>query len=70
MNKLLISFFLISGAFIVQHGFADTESFKVYKQCHDEMEWSCDVIRHTNGKKEKVYDGMKSPQIERLNQNY
>lgn len=34
------------------------------------MEWSCDVIRNTNGKKEKVYDGMKSPQIERLNQNY
>lgn len=70
MNKLLISFFLISGAFIAQHGFADTELFKVYKQCHDEMEWPCDVIRHTNGKKEKVYDGMKSPQIERLNQNY
>ncbi|WP_227548592.1 hypothetical protein [Acinetobacter sp. ANC 4173] len=51
MNKLLISFFLISGAFIAQQSFADTEFFKVYKQCHDEMEWSCDVIREVNGEK-------------------
>lgn len=51
MNKLLISFFLISGAFIAQHGFADTELFKVYKQCHDEMEFRCDVIRRLMVKK-------------------
>lgn len=70
MNKFLNFFFLISGAFIAQQSFADTESFKVYTQCHDEMEWSCDVIREVGDKKTKIYNGLKSPQIERLNKNY
>ncbi|EOR09292.1 hypothetical protein [Acinetobacter tandoii] len=70
MNKLLISFFLISGAFIAQHVFADTELFKVYKQCHDEMEFRCDVIREVNGEKNIIYKEMKSPVIKRLNDEY
>lgn len=71
MNKSLALFGVLSGmVFFTPLSFAKDETFNVYKKCHDEMEWSCDVIRNTNGKKEKVYGGMKSPNIERLNQSY
>ena len=71
MNKSLALFGVLSGmVFFTPLSFAKDKTFNVYKKCHDEMEWSCDVIRNTNGKKVKVYGGMKSPNIERLNQNY
>ena len=37
----------------------------MYKQCHNEIEWSCDVIRNINSKKEKVYGGVKSLDAQR-----
>jgi len=70
MNKSLALFGVLSGmVFFTPLSFAKDETFNFYKQCNDEMEWSCDVIRSTHGKKEKVYGGMKSPNIESLNQN-
>ena len=64
MNKSLALFGVLSGMVFFTHlSFAKDETFNVYKKCHDEMEWSCDVIRNTNGKKEKVYGGMKSPNM-------
>lgn len=56
--------------FFSQQSFADAELFKVYKQCHDELEFRCDVIREVNGEKNIIYKEMKSPMIKRLNQAY
>ncbi|OTG67698.1 hypothetical protein B9T28_01235 [Acinetobacter silvestris] len=51
-------------------GVAQVNNFKVYKQCTDEMEWSCDVIREVNAKKEIYFKDIKSPNVERLNADY
>ncbi|MNV72349.1 hypothetical protein D3C71_1654270 [compost metagenome] len=48
MNKSLALFGVLSGmVFFTPLSFAKDETFNVYKQCNDEMEWSCDVIRST-----------------------
>lgn len=68
MNKFLVLFGVLSGiVFFIFFSFVKDEIFNVNKKCYDEMEWLCDVIRNINGKKEKVYGGMKLLNIECLN---
>ena len=70
MKKIILLLSLSVGLGLSNLSFAQANDFKVYKQCSDETEWSCDVIRKVNGQKEIYFEGIKSPNVEQLNADY
>ena len=71
MKRLLMVLNLF-GLFLIlsNQSYAKSEVLRVYKQCQDEMEFHCDIIREVDGKKEKYQTDVKSPIIEQVNQDY
>ena len=70
MKKIILLLSLSVGLCLSNLSFAQANDFKVYKQCSDETEWSCDVIRKVNGQKDIYFEGIKSPNVEQLNADY
>lgn len=70
MKKIILLLSLSVGLCLSNLSFAQANDFKVYNQCSDETEWSCDVIRKVNGQKEIYFEGIKSPNVEQLNADY
>ena len=56
MKKIILLLSLSVGLCLSNLSFAQANDFKVYKQCSDETEWSCDVIRKVNGQKEIYFE--------------